>query len=91
MLYSDLRRVPVRLAVGYKYSSDGYSYGLHTQAQAYIDGEWRWLVMDGEVCVIGEKDSGFEPEYYIPLTPAFLFWIKDESMNIEDFESKSRN
>jgi len=87
MLYSDLRGVPVRLAVGYRFSSDGCSYGLHTQAQAYIDGKWQWLVMDREVCMVGGKDLGFRPEYYIPLTPAFLFWIKDESMDIKDFGS----
>jgi hypothetical protein len=52
---------PVRVVVGDRQGA------LHSQAQAWIDGKWEWLVIkNGAVYQTAKDDTFKEQSYYIP-------------------------
>ncbi len=57
--YSDLTGSPVRIAIGHSAISDN----LHAQAQALVDGEWRWLEKAPAGVDVGERDEFWPKEY----------------------------
>jgi len=54
-------KYPVRVAGG------DYQGARHAQAQAWINGEWRWLAVDyGVVSIVAEDPNFRHSEYYVP-------------------------
>jgi len=78
IVYGDLHHVPVRIAYGPStYKPNSY----HCQAQAYINGEWKWLTQVGDSVVIGEQDYWFTPTQYFDVYTAMAFWIRVSPYN----------
>ena len=73
--YADLKNVPVRIAYGKAYNESGKFIGYHCQAQAYIDGKWRWLDLVGNVVAVTNKNAWFEVEGYVSVDQAMIYWI----------------
>jgi hypothetical protein len=65
-------RYPVRILSG----PATYTDQPHAQAQAFIDGQWRWLHFSGsQVYVSDDQDYWFIPERSYTFEEAFQ-WIK---------------
>ena len=67
---------PTRIAYGPSSSGSGKN---HAQAQAYIDGKWRWLKNLQTVVEVGSKDN-FKPKNYIGVQEA-LKWSAKKTAN----------
>jgi len=56
-------KYPVRIAFG-TVIGDESGVVWHAQAQAFVDGEWRWLHLRGDYVVIADKDKGWREENF---------------------------
>jgi len=65
------RYYPVRIALGPSNLNDGR---WHAQAQALIDGKWRWLTQSSAKVCVASKDPGLTLEKYVSLEEA-IKWI----------------
>jgi hypothetical protein len=63
---------PTRIAYGPSSSGSGKN---HAQAQAYIDGRWRWLKNVQTIVEVGRKDN-FEPKNYVGVEGALKWSVK---------------
>ena len=68
---------PVRVAVGPGRNA------WHAQAEAYIQGEWRWLMKSGNAVQVGKRDV-FTPIYHLTLDKAWEMLISNEGKLSEE-------